>query len=90
MNTMADFSEEIEFKADGVIVQRAHKVLDETIDFLEKIEKVDLFNAVEQGMFAEVKRPKKMGKGFDGVVKRATDYWNPFETFLKSELGIET
>jgi beta-lysine 5,6-aminomutase alpha subunit len=40
-------------------------------------------------MFAEVKRPKNGGKGFDGVIEKDPDYWNPFETFLKKRLGID-
>src|SRR5574344_223197 len=40
MENMADLSGEIEFRKDGVIVRRAHQVLEEAVAFLEKIEHV--------------------------------------------------
>ena len=35
MNNMADFFEEIEFKKDGIIANRAKEVLDKAIEFLK-------------------------------------------------------
>jgi beta-lysine 5,6-aminomutase alpha subunit len=87
MNNMKGFFDEIDFKKDGIIVKRAHEVLDRTIDFLEEINKEGLFDSIEQGRFAEVKRPKNRGKGLNGVVKKSEEYWNPFEDFLKKELN---
>jgi len=89
MNNMADLGAEIEFKKDGVIVQRAHQVLEESVAFLEKIEGMGLMDAMEKGEFADIKRPRDMGKGLDGLVKKGPEYWNPFEAFLKAELGLE-
>ena len=85
MNAIADFHDEIEFKKDGLMVQRARDVLDQTITFLETIEKAGLFEAIEQGMFAEVKRPRDGGKGLDGVAEKSADYWNPVEEMLRSK-----
>jgi beta-lysine 5,6-aminomutase alpha subunit len=34
--------------------------------------------AIEQGIFADVKRSRFGGKGLDGVAKQAPDYYNPF------------
>lgn len=90
MNNMADLADEIEFKPDGIIVRRAHLVLNETVTFLEQLEETGLMPAIEQGMFAEIKRPRDMGKGFDGLQEKAPDYFNPFETALRRELGLET
>ena len=89
MKTMADLGSEIEFKKDGLIVNRAHQVLDEAVAFLEKIEKIGLMDAMEQGEFADIKRPRDMGKGLDGLVKKGPEYFNPFEAYLKAELGLE-
>ena len=47
-----------------------------------------MFDAIEQGLFAEMKRPKDGGKGFEGLVKKGPAYYNPFEKALKRELGI--
>jgi beta-lysine 5,6-aminomutase alpha subunit len=89
MNNMAAFYDEIEFKKEGIIAQRAFKVLEQTIEFLEKVKELGLFDAIEQGLFAEVKRKKEGGKGLAGVIKRADGYWNPFEDFLKKQLGLD-
>jgi beta-lysine 5,6-aminomutase alpha subunit len=89
MNTMADLGGEIEFKQGGIIMNRAHQVLDEAVAFLEKIEKIGLMDAMEKGEFADIKRPRDMGKGLDGLVKKGPEYFNPFEGYLKAELGLE-
>lgn len=88
MNNIADLSDEIEFKKNGIIVKRAKQVLDETVEFLADIKKIGLFAAIEKGYFAEVCRPKGGGKGFEGVYEKSADYWNPVEEFLKRELKI--
>jgi len=88
MNNIQDFADDIEFRPDGIMVKRAHEVLTQTIDFLEEIEKTNLFEAISQGMFADVKRPKDGGKGLEGLIKKGPGYFNPFETYLAKELGI--
>lgn len=89
MNNMAGLADEIEFKPDGVIVRRAHEVLEQTVEFLERIEETGLMDAIEQGQFAEIKRPRDGGKGLDGLCERGPEYFNPFQTCLESELGLE-
>lgn len=89
MNNMEGLADEIEFAKDGVIVNRAKLVLDETVEFLETIDKIGLMNSIEQGMFAEIKRPRDGGKGYDGLVEKSNEYFNPFESFLKNELNLK-
>jgi beta-lysine 5,6-aminomutase alpha subunit len=89
MNNMEGFYDDIEFKKDGIIVSRAHDVLAQAISFMEEVEKTGLFDAIEQGLFADVKRPKDGGKGFEGLIKKGPAYFNPFEDHLKRELGLE-
>ena len=82
-NNMKDIGEEVEFKENGIIKNRAKEVLDNAIELLAKIEKEGLFNALEKGMFADVKRPKTGGKGLDGVCPKGANYMNPFINLLK-------
>ena len=89
MNTMADLGSEIEFKEGGLIKTRAHQVLDEAVAFLEKVERIGLMDAMAQGEFADIKRPRDMGKGLSGLVKKGPEYFNPFEAYLKAELGLD-
>ncbi|MFQ5662122.1 MAG: lysine 5,6-aminomutase subunit alpha TIM-barrel domain-containing protein, partial [Candidatus Paceibacteria bacterium] len=86
MNNMADFSDEIEFKKDGIVANRAKEVLDRTIEFLKEVEETGLFDSIEKGLFADIKRQKDGGKGYEGVFKKSPEYWNPVEGFLKKEL----
>jgi len=88
-NNIADLSEDMEYKKDGIMQTRAQEVMGQTIEFLEEIDKKSVFDAIEEGMFADVKRPKNGGKGMQGVYAKDADYWNPFEDFLKTELNIE-
>ena len=82
-NNMKDIGEEVEFRENGIIKNRAKEVLDNAIELLAKIEKEGLFNALEKGMFADVKRPKTGGKGLDGVCPKGANYMNPFINLLK-------
>jgi beta-lysine 5,6-aminomutase alpha subunit len=86
MNNIEDLSKEIEFKDGGIIKRRAAKVLDEALALLEEVNDTGLFNAIEKGLFAEVKRAKGGGKGQDGVFEKKDDYWNPCEEYLKKKL----
>ncbi|MGZ4135596.1 MAG: lysine 5,6-aminomutase subunit alpha [Tumebacillaceae bacterium] len=88
-NNMRNFAEEIEFKKDGKIVRRAQEVLSDATNMLEEIRSIGLLEAISRGMFADVKRTMTGGKGLAGVVMRAEEYFNPFETLLRAELGLE-
>lgn len=87
-NNISDFLEQIEFKPDSIIVKRAKQVLDESIEMLEDVSKIGLFNAIEKGMFADIKRPKDGGKGLDGVFEKNDEYYNPVEDYLKKRLKM--
>lgn len=77
-NNMKNIGDEMEFKTDGIIQQRAQKVLAEASELLERIEKETLFTALEKGIFGDVKRPKNGGKGLAGVAEKQANYENPF------------
>lgn len=77
-NTMSDFSNEIEFKKDGIIQNRANEVLNKAYNLLNEIEKDGLFKTLEQGKFAGIKRHVDGGKGLDGVIRKEAKYFNPF------------
>jgi len=88
MANMQGLADEIEFRQDGVIVRRAHEVLGQTLGFLREIEQTGLMEAIEQGLFADIKRSRDMGKGLEGLVKKGPGYFNPFEAHLEAELGL--
>ena len=81
--TMKDFGEEIEFKKGGIIQSRANEVLEKATNLLGEIEQQGMFATLEQGIFADIKRPKDGGKGLDGVVIKNTSYFNPFIELMK-------
>src|SRR5690606_25119773 len=75
---------------DGFIQTRARQVLSEAVDLLERItaEKAPkgsapLLEAIGDGTFGLMKRPKDQGKGLEGVAVRADDYDNPAITMLE-------
>ena len=88
-NNMRHISEEIQFTPGGRIQTRAQEVLEQATRFLEKVADKGLFEAIEEGMFADVKRPKEGGRGLSGVFLRAEHYVNPFEDDLRERLGLE-
>jgi beta-lysine 5,6-aminomutase alpha subunit len=81
-STMRDLHSEIEFKAGGKIEARAQQVLAETQNVLAEIEKIGLPAAIGKGTFAEISRTPTGGKGLDGVITKAADYFNPFPQLM--------
>jgi len=75
---MRNIGDEIEYKKDGIIQQRAKEVLNKATGLLEEIGREGLFTALEKGIFADIKRPKNGGRGLDGVAEKGTNYYNPF------------
>ena len=82
-NNMKSIGEEMEFKEGGIIRNRAKVVLDSAIALLEQMTSEGLFNALEKGIFGDVKRSRVGGKGLDGVVEKGANYMNPFINLMK-------
>jgi beta-lysine 5,6-aminomutase alpha subunit len=77
-NTMKDLGGEIVFKEGGIMQQRADQVLHKAADLLSEIERLGIFETLEKGIFADIKRPRDGGKGLEGVFQKAPGYLNPF------------
>ena len=82
-NNMKSIGDEMEFKEGGIIRNRAKEVLDNAIALLEQMTSEGLFNALEKGIFGDVKRSRVGGKGMDGVVEKGANYMNPFINLMK-------
>ena len=82
MNTARSFGDEIEIKPGGRIEQRAHEVLSGAVHILSGVAQRGLMNAIEDGTFADVRRPRDGGRGYDGVFVKEAAYWNPFADAL--------
>ncbi len=82
---MRSIGEEMEFKDGGIIKTRAKEVLDNAIELLEKLTSEGLFNALEKGIFGDVKRSRTGGKGLQGVVAKGSNYMNPFVNLMKGK-----
>ena len=80
--TMKDLNAEIEFKRGGMIERRAQEVLAQTESALAEIEQIGLPAAISKGTFAEISRTPTGGKGLDGVISKAADYFNPFPSLM--------
>lgn len=88
-NSARNLSDEIQFKPDGKIQKRADQVLDETAEILKEIADKGLMKSLSEGIFADIKRPIEGGKGSDGVIKKSSDYFNPFFEVFDKELSID-
>ncbi len=86
-NAMKDLHSEIAFKRGGQIEQRAQTVLAQTEVMLTEIETLGLQGAIGKGMFAEISRTPDGGKGLDGVIRKADDYFNPFPSLMLPKGG---
>jgi beta-lysine 5,6-aminomutase alpha subunit len=58
------------------------------MELLEQIRDEGMFEALEAGTFADMRRPKTGGKGLEGTFERAPDYYNPIEAELRARTGL--
>lgn len=86
---MHSLGDEICFRPDGVMAQRAAEVLGGAHDLLLQIAESGLFAALAKGVFGGIKRAQSGGKGLEGVFGKAPDYWNPFAATMLKELKGE-
>ncbi len=84
-STARAIKDELFFSSQGIMQKRAYEVLDRGVELLEKIKQPGLFKALEEGVFAGIKRPREGGKGRDGVFIKGKEYYNPFDGLLKND-----
>jgi len=80
--------DELVIKPGGRIEGRARDVLREAAGLLRDVRRLGLLDTLATGLFADVKRPADGGRGLDGVIERAPEYWNPAEEALCRALGL--
>jgi len=85
-SAMRHLQDEIRFAEDGRIVRRAQDVLRQAERLLDDIARTGLFEALERGVFADVRRSRSQGKGLDGVIKKHPEYRNPAMEMLREAL----
>jgi len=77
-NNAKNIGDEVEFKKGGIIQTRAQEVLSKAEELLKDIEREGIFDTIEKGKFAGIKRGFTGGKGLSGVVEKDEKYFNPF------------
>jgi beta-lysine 5,6-aminomutase alpha subunit len=90
MGTARHFGDEIQFKPGGRIENRARDVLSGALRLLDGVAERGLMTAIESGTFADVKRPREGGRGYEGVFAKDPSYWNPFADALASGDRLES
>jgi beta-lysine 5,6-aminomutase alpha subunit len=68
----------------GFIQRRAHRVLAEAVELLERIVDDTLLAAIADGTFGIMKRPADRGRGLDGVAAHEDGYFNPVTAALEA------
>jgi beta-lysine 5,6-aminomutase alpha subunit len=84
LNAAGNLSEDFVPARGGFIQQRAHQVLAEAVELLERIVDDTLLAAIGDGTFGIMKRPSTGGKGLAGVAKHEPDYLNPATEILEA------
>ena len=83
--TARHLSDEIEWRADGRIANRAKETLASAETLLTEVQRESIWDAIGRGAFADVKRTRTGGKGHAGVVKREEGYMNPLLDALEGK-----
>jgi beta-lysine 5,6-aminomutase alpha subunit len=87
-NNLRSLGEEVQYKQNGIIQNRAKEVLSKALTLLKDIRHTGLFKTIELGKFAGIKRAIDGGKGLEGVIKKEQGYYNPFmERMLQTLKG---
>jgi beta-lysine 5,6-aminomutase alpha subunit len=76
--------EEFTVREDGKIATRAREVFGRAMELLEECRRDGLVAAIGRGHFGDVKRSETGGKGLEGVIEKAPDYFNPFLELLEA------
>ncbi len=76
---------EFTVREDGKIAERARFVFGNALKLLEECRADGMVAAIGKGRFGDVKRSETGGKGLDGVVEKAADYFNPFLEILEAQ-----
>ncbi len=74
---------------DGPIMDRVRTVMDDTEEFLKKVNDSGLLDAISNGWFADISRSPEGGKGLDGVSEKSPAYINPYIRSFAAYLGRE-
>ena len=75
--------DEITFKPDGIVARRQIEVFDNALHLLEEAAADGIMTAIGKARFGDTARQPDGGKGLSGVVKRASDYFNPMLEILE-------
>jgi len=86
-NNMRHLAGEISFVRGGRIQRRAREVLDRAVEMLAEISRLGLMEAIGRGLFADISRRPDGGKGQNGVLAKAPDYYNPFPALFGEQGG---
>lgn len=87
LNGTLGIGSEFGYRSDGVIAKFAEKVLDDALVLLEKISKIGILKAIENGYFADIRRSPSGGKGGKGVFSIDPGrYLNPYYKLLGSQI----
>jgi len=76
--------EEFTVREDGKIANRAREVFGKAMQLLQECRDEGMVAAIGKGHFGDVKREETGGKGLDGVLEKAPDYFNPFLELLEA------
>lgn len=77
-NASRSFSRELRFIRNGQADKRACELLTQAMETLIKIREAGIWNALSRGVFSQIKREKRGGRGYEGVFKKGKFYLNPF------------
>lgn len=80
-----DLYREIQFTPHGIMQRRAQQVLRDGTALLQEIRDEGLFEAIAKGRFGNVRRSRDGGKGREGIIVRADDYFEPFAEIIEQE-----
>jgi beta-lysine 5,6-aminomutase alpha subunit len=75
---------EIQFRPGGIVERRADETLSKALALLEEVARDGLMKAIGQARFGDIARAEDGGKGLQGVVERAPDYFNPFLEIMEA------
>lgn len=79
----ASLADEMEWSPNGKVIRRARSVLEDAFKLLQRVERMGLFKAIQEGLFANMHREVDGGRGLDGLIRKDSHYFNPLQKELE-------
>src|SRR5207244_10768025 len=76
-NAARDLGQQFNWREDSLVARWANQILREAVELLQEIDRLGLFQALEVGLFADIKRSPEGGRGLERSEEHTSELQSP-------------